>query len=214
MLSVKDYTERDANMQKGKFITLSGMDGTGKTTITKMLIEKDKNGVYVQDPPQLFRQLLLTEKYDFDHYTEMLLFCAARSRIYHNEILPAIIAGKNVYCDRWFSDTFIYQGLVGGNPISLIKQIYENMIYDNIVPDISFFLIAKPETSLKRSLNRLDDEKSNETKFENKGLEFHGKIYYGILKYLDECFNEHEHLIDTEHLSIYNCYDIIKEKIK
>ena len=104
----------------GKFITLEGIDGSGKTTqgyiLEKELKKIGKEVIFTREPggvpgAEEIRKLLVQgEKDRWSNITELLLFFAARRHHFEKILLPAIKAGKIVICDRFTDSTIIYQG--------------------------------------------------------------------------------------------------------
>ena len=107
-------------MTKGKFITLEGCDGCGKTTQTEMLKGYlDTAGidyVFTREPgggkiSEAIRSLILDGKNaEMTDECEALLYAAARVQHLHDTVAPALEAGKLVICDRYYDSSFAYQG--------------------------------------------------------------------------------------------------------
>ena len=168
-----DYT-------KPKFITFEGVVGCGKTTQSKMLHEhllskglearrtREIGGTRVAE---LIRDIVI-----YEHmlpYSELLLIMAARCEHIHKIIIPALTLKQWVVCDRFVDSTACYQGLsdIGSDKV---YQLH-NEIFNNLMPDITFFIDVPPTEALDRISRNLDCNK-----FENEGLEFHNKIYQGF----------------------------------
>ena len=108
--------------------------------------------------------------------SEALLMWAARYEHIVDVIDPALKAGKNVICDRFYDSTYAYQGIAHNLGIDKMEKLKELIIGD-IEPDLTFILDIDPKIGLKRSL-----ERSNlEDRFESYDIDFHNKIRNAFL---------------------------------
>jgi len=122
--------------------------------------------------------LLVTgDKERWDSVTEALLMTASRRDNLMRIIKPALDDGDAVITDRFFDSTSVYQGLVGGVAPEIITAL-NTLCLDHISPDITILLDIDPELGLKRS-NRVENA---ETRFEDKGLEFHQRVRKAYLE--------------------------------
>jgi len=172
----------------GFFISFEGGEGSGKTTQIKLLanwIQSVWRGKVTQtrEPggthgAELIRQLLVTgDKERWDSVTEALLMTASRRDNLMRIIKPALDDNDAVITDRFFDSTSVYQGLVGGVAPEIITAL-NTLCLDHISPDITILLDIDPELGLKRS-NRVENA---ETRFEDKGLEFHQRVRKAYLE--------------------------------
>jgi len=172
----------------GFFISFEGGEGSGKTTQIKLLanwIQSVWRGKVTQtrEPggthgAELIRQLLVTgDKERWDSVTEALLMTASRRDNLMRIIKPALDDGDVVITDRFFDSTSVYQGLVGGVAPEIITAL-NTLCLDHISPDFTILLDIDPELGLKRS-NRVENA---ETRFEDKGLEFHQRVRKAYLE--------------------------------
>lgn len=177
----------------GKFITLEGIDGSGKTTILKKIIETlKKNGyadrlVVTREPggdkiSEDIRNIILNNEYtEMDPRTEALLYAASRRQHLVDVILPALNANKIVICDRFVDSSIAYQGVGRQIGIQGIKDI-NNFATDYIQPDITLYFDVTPEisqqrvSSRQRQKDRLDQENSN----------FYEKVRAGYMELIKE----------------------------
>lgn len=160
----------------GRFITLEGIDGSGKTTqgifLKKKLEEFGKDVLFTREPggvkgAEEIRKLLVQgEKDRWSNITEILLFFASRRHHLEKVLLPAINKGKVVICDRFTDSTIIYQGRENIHLKKMIIELNKSVI--GIVPDLTLIIDIDPTKSLNRGLSR----KSDEMRFERFGLEF------------------------------------------
>lgn len=161
----------------GKYIALEGGEGSGKTTILKILKKRmDKiNMPYLKvvepgstDLSENIRNLLLHSKEEVDLQTELFLFMAARSDVLHKQIMPALHSGINVVSDRCFISSVVYQT---DSTMPLDEIYWMNKRYFR-TPDLIFFLDITPEKAFERK------SKEQHNRFEHKGKEFHEGVYH------------------------------------
>ena len=173
-------------MEKGLFITLEGIDGSGKSTQANALGEAlNKNGniaILTREPggsvgAELIRKLLVEgDPNRWSPETEMLLFTAARRDHFEKTIRPALEKGKIVISDRFADSTRVYQGATRGDLRALVDQLHQVMI--GYEPDLTLIIDVDPQESLARGLAR----GSGEDRFEDFGLDFQKKLRQGFLK--------------------------------
>ena len=169
----------------GKFITLEGIDGSGKTTqgliLENRLKKIGKEVIFTREPggvpgAEEIRELLVKgEKDRWSNITEILLFFAARRHHFEKVLLPAVNKGKIVICDRFTDSTIIYQGRDNLQLTNLIKQLNISVI--GIIPDLTLIIDVEPNKALNRGLKR----KSKEIRFEAFGLEFQTNARNGYI---------------------------------
>ncbi|MBI2311357.1 MAG: dTMP kinase [Betaproteobacteria bacterium] len=145
-------------MNKGKFITLEGIDGAGKSTHMgwlKSLLEGWGYGVALTREPggtplgERLRDLLLHRDRRLNPETEALLMFAARREHLDKVIYPALDRGEWVICDRFTDASFAYQG--GGSGVSIEKlRILERWVQQDFQPDLTFYIDVTVETARDR----------------------------------------------------------------
>jgi dTMP kinase len=147
----------------GKFITLEGIEGVGKTTnreyIRSLLEQTGKPCVETREPGgtplgEALREMLLEHKHEgMSSDAELLMMFASRAEHLHKVILPALESGKNVLCDRFTEATYAYQG--GGRGINDRKIAeLENWVQGELRPDLTIILDAPVETGRDRAGRR------------------------------------------------------------
>lgn len=141
---------------KGVFIVIEGLDGSGKTTQARLLAKKlsKKYNIFLTTEPSrgkigsYIREYYLYEKQRLPTDVEALLFAADRLEHVKKEVVPALDEGKLVICDRYLHSSLAYQGS-SGLSIDWIRGINSKALQ----PDIGIFIDLAPEVVLKR-LNR------------------------------------------------------------
>lgn len=164
---------------KGLFITFEGCEGSGKSTIAKMLKEELENTnipcLFTREPggtpiSEKIRNIILDPSTpEMTSRTEALLYAASRSQHTAEKIIPALEEGKIVICDRYLESSLAYQGAARELGVGNIFDI--NIFGGAIEPDYILFFDISPQESLKRIKNR------NFDRLEKEELEFHEKVY-------------------------------------
>jgi dTMP kinase len=167
----------------GRFITLEGGEGTGKSTqVRRLAAALGKNCVTTREPggspgAEEIRKLLVTgEPNRWGAITETMLIFAARADHVARTIGPALKQGRFVVCDRFTDSTYAYQGAGRGVPRETIRRI-ESVVLDDFKPDLTLVLDLPVETGLARAKARSADE----TRFENFDVAFHERLRQGFL---------------------------------
>ena len=195
-------------MLKGKFITFEGIDGSGKTTHTKLLAsylqDLGHKVVQTREPggtlgAEEIRALLVSgESNRWSPETEILLFKAARRDHLEKLIRPALESGKYVVSDRFVDSTRVYQGVVRGSGRklrALVDSLHDLVIGQN--PDLTIIIDVNPEVVQKRTVSQLKvgGEKFTEKRFEDMGLQFQHDLRQGFIKLAEE-YNQRCVLVD------------------
>jgi dTMP kinase len=147
----------------GRFITLEGIEGVGKTTqvarLSEFLSLQGISHVVSREPggtplAEGIRQVVLTAgEESLPPTAELLLMFAARAVHLSNHIEPNLRAGHWVICDRFTDATYAYQGGGRGVPIEHIQSL-ERMVQGNLRPDLTILLDAPVEHALNRARRR------------------------------------------------------------
>jgi len=178
-------------IQDGYFITLEGIEGSGKTTQARRLAERlEEMGydvVLTREPggtPAGMRMrsvLLDPDSKGLDPMAEMLMYCADRAEHMAKVIRPALAKGDVVICDRHSDATVAYQGYGRGIEPELIKRLNE-ISTGGIKPDLTFVFELNTVLGLTRAIDRNEDTGTeDESRFEREELEFHERIREGYL---------------------------------
>ena len=147
----------------GKFITLEGIEGVGKTSnlnfIRELLEAAGQACVVTREPGgtplgEALREMLLGHRDDnMSPDAELLLMFAARAEHLAKVIRPALAAGKTVLCDRFTEATYAYQG--GGRQLDIGKiSGLENWVQGELRPDLTLILDAPVEVGRERAGKR------------------------------------------------------------
>ncbi len=151
-------------MIAGKFITLEGIEGVGKTTATDTVISfcenyLEKKVVSTREPggtslAERFREILLEQTEEkMNSRTELLLFFAGRAQHISELIEPALKKGYFVISDRFLDATYAYQGGGRGVDLKVIKTL-EDIVHPNLKPDLTLLLDAPLSVCTKRLSTR------------------------------------------------------------
>jgi dTMP kinase len=169
----------------GFFITLEGIDGSGKSTQARALadaLRADGHDVVLTREPggapgaEAIRRLLVEGATDrWSPETEILLFNAARRDHLECTILPALSRGAIVISDRFADSTRVYQGAARASLRALVDQLHALVI--GLEPDLTLVIDMDAHAALSRGLAR----KSGEDRFEEFGAGFQERLRAGFL---------------------------------
>ena len=167
------------------FITLEGVEGSGKTTVakelSKMLIASGQDVICTREPggnkiSEAIRDVVLDKNnVGMDIRTEALLYAAARSQHVADVIKPALEAKKIVICDRFIDSSIAYQGFARGIGDKLVEEVNDFAIA-GIRPDLTFLIDILPEIGLER-INK--DKNLEMDRLDLEELSFHQAVYEG-----------------------------------
>ena len=164
------------------FITLEGIDRSGKTTQAALLHEAlGPRALLLREPGgtetgERIRGLLKDPALELDPRAELLLFCAARAELCARVIAGAIEQGRDVVCDRFVDSTVAYQGVGRGLGPEVVARINEYAI-ERCTPDLTVYLRIDPDDAEARGQRRLDEGLEDGTdRFELEGPEFQRRV--------------------------------------
>ena len=173
----------------GRFITLEGPEGAGKTVVAKRLArELERRGhdvVSTREPGgtslgERLRAILLAQRAPddgapIDARADALLFNAARAQLVAEVIRPALGRGATVICARYTDSTLAYQGYGAGLSIAELRAL-ATVATGGLVPDLTILLDVPPEVGLSRKTG------ASRNRFESAfDLEFHARVRAGFL---------------------------------
>jgi dTMP kinase len=175
-------------MTRGKFITIEGTEGAGKSTainyIRSLLADLPGGVIFTREPggtgiAEEIRKVLLypasTEKMNPE--TELLLMFAGRAQHLNHCILPALQAGKWVVSDRFVDASYAYQGGGRGMPMQAIQAL-DKMIVGNHYPDLTLLLDVSAEQGFARTERRT----SPRDRIEQEKLDFFVRVRQAYLE--------------------------------
>lgn len=173
-------------MTRGRFITLEGTEGVGKSTNLqavndavsaagfKVVMTREPGGT---DLAEAIRELLLGNHTEpMADLTELLLVFAARAQHIDRVIEPALAAGQWVVCDRFTDATYAYQGGGRGFDTAVIGQL-ETLVQGELRPDLTIYLDVSIDVAAARIAEREHD------RFEREAREFFERVrarYLGL----------------------------------
>ncbi len=186
-----------SSLHNAKFITFEGIDGCGKSTQARLLLEHMNNSgvetILVREPggtniSESIREILLhSNSGKMGDRTESLLMTASRAQLTQEIIVPNIEQGKFVIADRYSDSTLAYQG--GGRNLDIEWLIeLNNYATFTLLPDITLFVDIRPEEALRR----LDN---NKDRIEGIGIEFQTRVRKTYHE-LAERFNDRYVILD------------------
>jgi dTMP kinase len=169
---------------RGRFITLEGGEGAGKSTqarfVRDWLTEFGRDVVLTREPggsplAEAIRGVVLGDWAEgVTPSTEVLLMFAARAAHWHTTIAPALAAGRDVVCDRFVDSSYAYQGAGKGVSATALKALEKLAVEGR--PDLTLLLDIDPEEGLQRAQARGD-----ENRFEQETLDFMRRVREGFL---------------------------------
>lgn len=164
----------------GKFITVEGVEGVGKSTniafISEFLQQRGIDLLLTREPggtelAEQLRELLLKDRVEaVDPIAELLLVFAARAQHLNTVIRPALQRGTWVLCDRFTDATYAYQG-AGRQLDTQVINMLEQLVQKGLKPDLTLILDLDPQTGLNRA-----SERGELDRFEKERLDFFQRV--------------------------------------
>ena len=177
-------------MKHGLFITLEGIDGTGKSTQLRLLVRYLKRRglpVRVTREPggtrlgEGIRKILLDSKNThLSSLAELALMYAARAQHLEEVIRPALAKGQIVVSDRYNDASIAYQGYGRKLGVATVRA-FDRIVSGRTQPDLTILLDLAPRLSLGRAVGRQSPRNSSQERFELQGLTFHRRVRRGYL---------------------------------
>jgi dTMP kinase len=173
-------------MKLGRFITLEGSEGAGKSTMAKIVrkwLEANKKRVVVTREPggtpvaeELRKLLLDTRNRGLCDTAELLMMFASRAQHVNELILPSLKSGHDVVCDRFSDASYAYQG--GGRKMGFeVIEALEEIVHPNLVPDLTLLYDLPAQVGLERAGKR-----GSPDRFENEHMAFFYRVRKAYLK--------------------------------
>jgi len=194
------------------FITLEGIDGSGKSTISNLLQERFRElkipFIAVREPGgtrvgERIREFLLDPSVRLSPIDEVYLYAASRAALVREIIIPTINS-KLVISERYLDSSLAYQGYGKGVPLRFIYEVNRPAIMD-IFPDLTILLDADPRDCFKRLGDRQKD------RIELQGISLQENVRMGYLK-LANLFKE-RYIVINALLPPEEILDIVLEKV-
>jgi dTMP kinase len=177
-------------MGKGFFITLEGVEGSGKTTQAALVADALRaagNRVTVTREPggtragEAIRAIFLDPAVSLHAAAELLLVLADRAQHVREKLKPALAAGEIVLSDRYSDSTVAYQGYGRGLDLKLLDEL-NRLASDGTRPDLTIVLDLAVETGLERTRARVRGDVRGPDRFEGEQVEFHRRVREGFLQ--------------------------------
>ena len=158
------------------FITLEGIDRSGKTTQAELLARAlGPDTLLVREPGgtaagERVRELLTAPGLPLDPLAELMLFCAARAQLVAEVIRPALEAGRDVVSDRFADSSIAYQGAARGLGVERADEVCRVATGD-VVPELTILLRIDPDDAVRRE--------GQSDRFEEEGIELQRAVARG-----------------------------------
>lgn len=198
---------------RGKFITLEGIEGSGKSTsldtISKILETLDIEFIITKEPGggplgKDLRKILLDKKTFISPEVELLLMMADRKNHIDNIVEPSLEKGVWVISDRYLDSSYAYQG--GGRQIDTSKIDLLTELLKLPIPDLTILFDLSPEIALQRAKNR-----SELDRFESEPIDFHQRIREAYLNLAND--NVERYVVIDASKDIQNVKDQVQKKV-
>jgi dTMP kinase len=198
---------------RGKFITLEGIEGSGKSTsldtISKSLETLNIEFIITKEPGggplgKDLRKMLLDKKTSISSEVELLLMMADRKNHIENIVEPSLEKGIWVISDRYLDSSYAYQG--GGRQIEVSKIDLLTELLKLPIPDLTLLFDLSPEIALQRAKNR-----SELDRFESEPIDFHQRIREAYLTLANDNIQRYN-VIDASK-DIQNVKDQVQKKL-
>lgn len=198
---------------RGKFITLEGIEGSGKSTsldtISKILDTLDIDFIITKEPGggplgKDLRKILLDKKTSISPEVELLLMMADRKNHIDNIVEPSLEKGVWVISDRYLDSSYAYQG--GGRQIDTSKIDLLTELLKLPIPDLTILFDLSPEIALQRAKNR-----SELDRFESEPIDFHQRIREAYLNLAND--NVERYVVIDASKDIQNVKDQVQKKV-
>ena len=172
-------------MIKGKFITIEGCEGTGKSTQIKLLEKNLKKKIKIKSTrepggsfgaEQIRKLIFKSKSQNWSPITEALLHISARSDHLEKIIKPNLKKGIWVICDRFRDSTIAYQGYGNGLKLNVL-EIMQDSIFNKFHADLTIIL----DMDVNKCIRRVKKRRFGLQKYEKMNINFHKKIRNGFL---------------------------------
>jgi len=169
----------------GLFVSIEGIDGTGKSTQVKLLCDfltrQGIDFIYTREPGgtrlgEEIRAILLNpENQEMSTLTEMLLYAASRAQLVKETIVPALRAGKVVICDRYVDSSIVYQGVGLGIGKDIVKAV-NRVATGDLWPDLTLLFAFKESQEGRVKRHGGGKQERMPDRIEARNEEFHRRV--------------------------------------
>ena len=175
-------------MARGWFVTLEGIEGSGKSTqaaiLAKLLRARGHNVIVTREPGgtragECIRSIFLDSEVSLQSAAELLLVLADRAQHVNEKLRGALENGKIVISDRYSDSTVAYQGYGRGLDLKLVHEL-NRFASSGLTPDLTIVLDCPPEIGLERTKQRAERAARAHDRFEAEQLEFHRRVCDGF----------------------------------
>ncbi len=186
----------------GKFVTIEGCDGVGKSTQIELLkgelLRRGKDFVFTREPggteiSERIRSIISDPSLKMDAYAELLLYAAARRQHTYEFIRKQLSVGKLVFCDRYVDSTVAYQGYGRGIDLDVINSLNALAVGDTKI-DLTLFIDLSPNEGFMRKGGADKGDR-----LECEASDFYDRVYMGFksikherIEVIDGRGSEHE----------------------
>ncbi|MDJ1645601.1 dTMP kinase [Mycoplasma phocimorsus] len=170
------------------FVTLEGIDGSGKSTVGRLLFKKilseypKLRPIFTREPggfsspsAEKIREIILDGNTDMSDWTEAILYSAARRIHLDGTIWPALKSNRLIICDRYIDSFYVYQGFGRGLGYDRVKKLTDLTI-ENTIPDLTLYFNLSFELSRERKF-KVDKKELNRMDYEKE--EFYKRLIHG-----------------------------------
>lgn len=206
-------------MRRGLFVSLEGPDGCGKTTqaqaLGRALREQGKKVLFTREPGgtalgEVIRDILLSYCHtNMSARAEMLLYAASRAQHVEEVILPHLLQGTFVICDRFVDSSLVYQGIGLGLPLPDVYSV--NLVaVQGCLPDLTVVFKVSVASACARLQGKQTETASGPDRIEARGMEYITKVAAGYSQ-LAAMFPERVVDVDAERDPSSITHDIIEK---
>jgi dTMP kinase len=191
-------------MDRGRLITIEGIEGAGKTRHAANLVAhlgaRGWRTCLSHEPGAtavgaMIRDIFLDPALQLSACAELFLVLADRSQHVREKLKPALLRGEIVVCDRYSDSTLAYQGYGRGFDLDFLNEL-NRAAADGLFPDLTIILDCPVELGLERARKRSGKKERVLDRFESEAMEFHERVRQGFLALAAR--NPHRvHVIDS-----------------